>query len=72
MAELPTQIPFADVKRALTDLGLPIDHTLSVTFGVGKVTIEQIRVAPDGRMIAAGNELATITTVIGYTREDES
>lgn len=66
---LPALIRFADVKAALEGLGIEVDHTLSVRFGVDEVTVERIRTLNNGNALIAGRDsLATVTTTIGYLK----
>jgi hypothetical protein len=71
MSKEPLMIPFARVREIVESLGADINNTLSVTFGLDGVSVEQVRTDPEtGRSVAAGDNLATVTTVIGYDRTD--
>lgn len=72
MGDLPESIPFSRVIEALASLGISVDDTLSVDFGVDGVTVERARVIADGRTLPFGRNVATVTTTIGYTREDDA
>ena len=68
MTELPTSIAFAEVERALGSLGISLTNVLRVDFGIDAVEVEAVRCDANGRYLAAGDNLATVTTVIGYDR----
>jgi hypothetical protein len=69
--DLPEQIRFAQVKAFLAELGIDVEQTLHVHFNEDNVEVKQVRMR-DGVAFSAGKELSTVTTVIGYLREDDA
>jgi hypothetical protein len=65
---LPEMIPFGKIEDVLTAIGLDARDCISLTFGIDGVTIKRARTTTDGKSLGVGNDLATITTVIGYDR----
>lgn len=66
---LPAHVSFSRIEDVLAAIGVDARDCLSLTFGIHGVTIEQVRTMVDGKALAVGNDMATITTVIGYDRE---
>ena len=69
MSDLPTTFKQQDLMSALELLGIPSADTRQVTIYPSRIIVEQLRRDDNGSPIVAGNELATIKTVIGLEKE---
>jgi hypothetical protein len=65
--DFPDTITLDQVRAALHALGLPVgpDDLHSVHMEPGKITVVHGRSDSQGRWLAAGQDLSTVTTVIG-------
>jgi hypothetical protein len=66
VSDLPLEIPFADVRKALESLGIPVEHVMSVMFDTDAVIVEHRRADPLGRPT-----FGTVTTRIPYKRDKD-
>lgn len=69
MSDLPATFKQQELMDALGLLGIPSADTRQVTIYPSRIIVEQLRRDENGLPIVAGNELATIKTVIGLEKE---
>ena len=67
---IPTLVPVADVFAAFDLLGIPHSDLREVHVTPKTITVVQLRRDEGGQVVAAGGEVATITTVIGIDRSE--
>jgi hypothetical protein len=67
VTDLPKTVSRAAAREALESLGIPWKHLRSVYLQPKSLTVTQWRVDEDGKVVIAGDERATITTVVAFT-----
>lgn len=66
MSDLPASMPFFRVEAALARFGIPMRDLIGLYIDRDGITTTQCRRDAGGRLVAVGDEVATVVTRIAY------